>query len=71
MAVTLYRDGRGLRISPDIVLALQHLLPTAGVAGLVGGIDAAIPFALGGLAGVMYQYLLQVRHLEASWGLPA
>lgn len=32
----------------------------AGVAGLAGGLDAAIPFAVGGAAGVVYQWLLQL-----------
>lgn len=31
----------------------------AGVAGLAAGLDGAVPFALGGLAGVAYQWLLQ------------
>lgn len=44
-------------------LLLATALLTAGGSGLAAvasGVDAAIPFALGGLAGLLYQFLLQV-----------
>lgn len=32
----------------------------SGIAALAVGVDAAIPFAVGGMAGVIYQFLLQI-----------
>jgi hypothetical protein len=52
------------------LLLLTALLTVggSGIAGLWHGLEAAIPFALGGMAGIAYQFLLQ---LGADAALPS
>lgn len=64
MGMADYSDMKGR------LLLLTALLTVggSGIAGLWHGVEAAIPFALGGMAGLVYQFLLQ---LGADAAVPA
>lgn len=64
MSLDQYESLKGRLLSTTAVFAISG----TGVAGLAGGADAALPFALGGIAGALAWLCILARAQEGCAG---